>query len=133
MGCHFLLQGIFNNREEEAKKEKENKRKAKYALFAAAIQEKNSTPLAINLGPPVWDLTLQAPASDATKRDTVLSPAPIPATHQTLPQLQTMGPLENGLSSDTTHQISGSTPGPTAMGQEPDSGGPWDPRPWFLG
>ena len=46
MGCHFLLQGIFNNREEEAKKEKENKRKAKYALFAAAIQEKNSTPLA---------------------------------------------------------------------------------------
>ena len=44
-----------------------------------------------------------------------------------------MGPLENGLSSDTTHQISESTPGPTAMGQEPDSGGPWHPRPWFLG
>ena len=35
---------VFNIREEEAKKEKE--RKAKYALFAAAIQEKNSTPLA---------------------------------------------------------------------------------------
>ena len=30
---------VFNNREEEAKKEKE--RKAKYALFAAAIQGKN--------------------------------------------------------------------------------------------
>ena len=37
---------VFNNREEEAKKEKEKERKAKYALFAAAIQEKNSTPLA---------------------------------------------------------------------------------------
>ena len=87
----------------------------------------------INLSPPVWDLTLQAPASDATKRDTGLSPAPTPATHQTLPQLQTTGPLENGLSSDNTHQISGSTPGPTTMGWEPDSGGPWHPRPWFLG
>ena len=28
------------------KKEKEKERKAKYALFAAAIQQKNSTPLA---------------------------------------------------------------------------------------
>ena len=37
---------FFNNREEEVKKEKEKERKAKYALFAAAIQEKNSTPLA---------------------------------------------------------------------------------------
>ena len=37
-----------------------------------------------------------------------------------------MGPLENGLS-DTTHQILGSTPGPTTMGQEPDSGGPSTP------
>ena len=36
---------VFNSREEEAKKEKE-KEKAKYALFSAAIQEKNSTPLA---------------------------------------------------------------------------------------
>ena len=32
---------VFNNREEEAKKEKEKERKAKYTLFAAAIQEKN--------------------------------------------------------------------------------------------
>ena len=31
---------VFNNREEEAKKEKEKERKAKYALFAAAIQKK---------------------------------------------------------------------------------------------
>ena len=37
---------FFNNREEEVKKEKEKERKAKYALFAAAIQGKNSTPLA---------------------------------------------------------------------------------------
>jgi hypothetical protein len=37
---------VFNNREEEVKKEKEKERKAKYALFAAAIPEKNSTPLA---------------------------------------------------------------------------------------
>ena len=37
---------VFSNREEEAKKEKEKEKKAKYALFAAAIQEKNSIPLA---------------------------------------------------------------------------------------
>ena len=36
---------VFNNREEEAKKEKKE-RKVKYALFTAAIQGKNSTPLA---------------------------------------------------------------------------------------
>ena len=35
---------VFNNREKEAEKEKE--RKAKYVLFTAAVQEKNSTPLA---------------------------------------------------------------------------------------
>ena len=93
-------------------------------LYSLQLAKKKIQPLwPINLSPQVWDLTLQAPASDATKRDTVLSPAPIPATHQTLPQLQTMGPLENGLSSGNTHHISGSTPGPTTMGQEPDSGG----------
>ena len=37
---------VFNDREEEAKKEKEKERRTKYALFAAAIQEKDSTPLA---------------------------------------------------------------------------------------
>ena len=35
---------VFNNREEEAKKGKENERKAKYALFAAALQEKKFNP-----------------------------------------------------------------------------------------
>ena len=35
---------VFNNMEEEAKKEKE--RKGKYALFVATVQERNSTPLA---------------------------------------------------------------------------------------
>ena len=59
----------------------------------------------INLGPPIWDLTLQAPASDVTKRDTGLSPAQTPGRPPNPAQLQTMGPLENGLSSDTTHQI----------------------------
>ena len=44
-----------------------------------------------------------------------------------------MGPLENGFSSDPTHQILGSSPGPTTIGWEPDSGEPWHPRPWFLG
>ena len=37
---------VFNNRRKKQKKEKEKERKAKCALFAAAIQEKNSTPLA---------------------------------------------------------------------------------------
>ena len=98
-------------------------------LYLLQLSKKKTQRLwPINLSPPVWDLTLQAPASDATKRDTGLSPAPTPATHQTLPQLQTTGPLENGLSSDNTHQISGSTPGPTTMGREPDSrGGPGIP------
>ena len=32
---------VFNNREEEAKREKERERKAKYALLAAAIKERD--------------------------------------------------------------------------------------------
>ena len=32
---------VFNNREEEAKREKEHERKAKYALLAAAIKERD--------------------------------------------------------------------------------------------
>ena len=68
---------VFNNMEEEAKKEKE--RMAKYALFAASIQEKFQPLWPIDLGPPIWDLTCQAPASDITKWDAGLSPTQTPS------------------------------------------------------
>ena len=93
-------------------------------LYLLQLSKKKTQRLwPINLGPPVWDLTLQAPASDVTKQDTGLSPAQTPGHPPNPAPPANNGPLENGLSSDTTHQISGSTPGPTTMGQEPDSGG----------
>ena len=50
------------------KKEKEKERKAKYALYFAAFQEKKIQPLwPTNLDPPLQDLSLQAPASYVTK------------------------------------------------------------------
>ena len=59
---------MFNNREEEAKREKDRERKAKYALLAAAIKEKISPAQVI----PDWDLRppMLDPASDATSQDT---------------------------------------------------------------
>ena len=90
-------------------------------LYSLQLYKKKIQPLwPANFNPALWDLALQDPASDVTKRDTGLSPAQAPDHPQTLPHLQTMGPLENGLSSDATHQISRSTPGPTTMGQGPD-------------
>ena len=45
-------------------------------LYSLQLVKKKIQPLwPINLGPPIRDLTLQAPASDVTKRDTGLSPA----------------------------------------------------------
>ena len=57
---------MFNNREEEAKREKERERKAKYALLAAAIKEISPAQVIPERGlrlPP-------DPASDATSQDT---------------------------------------------------------------
>ena len=65
---------VFNNREKEAKKEKEKERKAKYALFTAAIQEKNSTPLAHPPRPTRMGPNPPGPTLDVTKWDTGLSP-----------------------------------------------------------
>ena len=48
-------------------------------LYSLQLSKKKIQSLwPINLGPPIWDLTLQAPASDATKWDTGLSPAQTP-------------------------------------------------------
>ena len=113
---------------------KEKERKAKYVLFAAAMQEKYSTPLAYQprptrIGPnppgPCFRCTQTGYICPDIPAQTVL-PRP-PATHQTLLHMQTVGPLENGWSSDTTHQISGSTPGPTTMGGNQTRGGPGTP------
>ena len=87
----------------------------------------------INLGPPIWALTLQTLVSDVTQRDTGLSPAQSPGH-----PLNPAPPANSGATGkqtvlSTTHQISGSTSGPTTMGQEPDSGRPWHCRPWFPG
>ena len=60
---------MFNNSEEEAKREKERERKAKYAFLAAAIkggdQAGPSHPRTGLKNPPLRD-----PASDATSQDT---------------------------------------------------------------
>ena len=76
---------VFNNKEEEAKKEKEIKKKKwkewPNMFYSLQRVKKKIQPLwPINLGPPVWDLTLQAPASDVTKWDTgLISPAQTPS------------------------------------------------------
>ena len=135
VGCYFLLQGIFSNREEEAKKEKEKERKAKYALFAAAIQEKNSTPLARQPRPTPMGPNPPGPCfrCNQTGHWAKSWPSPWPPTKPCHTCKQWGHWKMDWLSSDATHQISGSTPGPTTMGQGPDSGGPWHPRPWLLG
>ena len=68
---------VFNNREKEAEKEKE--RKAKYVLFTAAVQEKNSTPLAHPPRPTYMGPNPPGPTLDVTKWDTGLSPAQTPS------------------------------------------------------
>ena len=80
-----------------------------------------------NLDPPIWDLTFQAPALDVTKWDTGPNSAQTPGHPPNPAPPANMGALENGLSSDTTRQISGPTPGPTTMGREPNLGGPGTP------
>ena len=56
---------VFNNREEEVRKEKRKERLN--MLYSLQLSKEKIQPLwPINLGPPVWDLTLQAPASDRT-------------------------------------------------------------------
>ena len=49
-------------------------------LYLLQLSKEKIKPLwPINLGLPLWDLTLQAPASDVTKWDTGLRPAQIPS------------------------------------------------------
>ena len=95
-------------------------------LYSLQLSQKKIQPRwSANLSSPIWDLTLQTSASDVTKGHGAKScPNPRPPT---IPCPTCNGPMENGLSSGTTHQISGSTSGPTAMGWEPDSRGPGTP------
>ena len=59
---------VFNNREEEAKKEKKKRKERPNMLYSLQLSKEKIQPLwPINLRPPKWDLTLQAPASDVTK------------------------------------------------------------------
>ena len=67
-------------------------------LYLLQLSKKKTQRLwPINLSPPVWDLTLQAPASDVTKQDTGLSPAQTPS-HPPNPAPPANNGVENGLS-----------------------------------
>ena len=60
---------------EKLKKKKKRKERPN-TLYSLQLSKKKIQPLwPVNLSPPVWDLTLQASASDVTKQDTELSPA----------------------------------------------------------
>ena len=74
-------------------------------LYLLQLSKKKTQRLwPINLGPPVWDLTLQAPASDVTKQDTGLSPAQT-SSHPPNPAPPANNGVENGLSSHRSDQI----------------------------
>ena len=92
---------MFNNREEEAKIEKECERKAKYAFLAAAIKGRDQpgpshprTGLKTPPHPP-------DPASHATSQDTGQRHAQTRGPHKSMPNLWPMGTLKDGLSPGT--------------------------------
>ena len=75
-------------------------------LYLLQLSKKKTQRLwPINLGSPVWDLTLQAPASDVTKQDTGLSPAQT-SSHPPNTAPPANNGVENGLSSHRSDQIS---------------------------
>ena len=88
---------MFNNSEEEAKREKERERKAKYAFLAAAIkggdQAGPSHPRTGLKNPPLRD-----PATDATSQDTGQRHAQTCGPNKSMPNLWPVGSLEDGLS-----------------------------------
>ena len=84
---------MFNKREEEAKREKERERKAKYALLAAAIKERDQP------GPSHPKTGLKTPPGPCFRCRTLGKDMPKPtAPHKNMPNLWPMGTLEDGLS-----------------------------------
>ena len=90
---------MFNNREEEAKREKDCERKAKYAFLVAAIKGRDQP----SPSHPIPGLKTTTPhpapnlASDAASQDTgQRMPEPM-APHKSMPNLWSMGTLEDGL------------------------------------
>ena len=89
---------VFDNREEEAKREKERERKAKYAFLAAAIKGRDqpgpSHPrTGLKTCPPTRTLLPMQPVRTLGKG----MPKPM-APHKTMPNLWPVGTLEDGLS-----------------------------------
>ena len=89
---------MFNNREEEAKREKERERKAKYAFLAAAIKGRDqpgpSHPrTGLKTCPPTQTLLPMQPVRTLGKG----MPKPM-APHRSMPNLWPMGTLGDGLS-----------------------------------
>ena len=88
---------MFNNREEEAKREKDREREAKYAFLAVAIKGRDQPgPSHPKLGLktcPCQTLLLMQPVRTLDKG------MPKPAVpHKSVPNLWSVGPLEGGLS-----------------------------------
>ena len=69
---------VFNNREGERKRKKKRKERPNVLCSLQLSKEKLQPLWPANLKPHIWDLTLQAPASDVTKRDTGPNPAQTP-------------------------------------------------------
>ena len=78
---------VFNNREEEAKREKERERKAKYAFLVAAIKGLDQ------FGPSHPRTGLKTPSPP-----TLLPMQPVRTLGKSMPNLWPMGTLEDGLS-----------------------------------
>ena len=91
---------VFNNREEEAKREKERERKAKYAFLAAAIKGRDqpgpSHPRKGFKTPHTRTLLQMQPVQDTGQRHAHTRGPP-----KSMPNLWPMGTLEDGLSTGT--------------------------------
>ena len=114
---------MFNNREEEAKREKDRERKAKYAFLVAAIKGRDQ-PSPSDPRPGLRNPL--DPASDATSQDTGQRHARTHGPHKSVPNLWSMGRLEDGLSPGMPWHPWG---GPHLPGLESgmSTGMPWGP------
>ena len=123
---------VFNNREEEAKKEKEKERRTKYALFAAAIQEKNSTLLARQPRPTRMGPNLPGPCFRCNQMGHWAKFCP-----NSRPPTKPCPTCKHGGTGKWTvlrHYPSNlrAHPRPNNNGPGTKLGGPWHSRPWLL-
>ena len=87
---------MFDNREEETKREKDHERKAKYALLTAAVKRRDQASPShprLKLKTPSQTLLPMQPVRTLDK--TMPEPA---APHKNIPKLWSVGTLRGGLS-----------------------------------